>query len=108
MTDVLGAGRSIAIVAGDGNVRIIKGIASFNASFDAFCEDMTAGTEQMGSQQEGQFADDGVVVERAAGQVEDFAVAVFVADGADVFGGEVVFGGDVEGVGGEHGECDRG
>jgi hypothetical protein len=30
-----------------------------------------------------------------------------VADGADFFGGEVVFGGDVERVGREHGGCER-
>ena len=41
--------------------------------------------------------------ERIVGHGEDFTVAVFVANRADFFGGDVVFGGDVEGMGGEHG-----
>ena len=43
------------------------------------------------------------MISRPACHREDFTVAIFVADGADFFGGEVVFWGDVEGIVGEHG-----
>ena len=97
--------RAIAIVAGNDEVRVVEGIASVDAGFHAFGKNAAARPEEMGSEQERELADDRVVVERTAGHGEHLAVAVFVADGADFFGSEVVFDGDVERIVGEHGRA---
>jgi len=99
-------GLAIAFIAGDNHIGIVERIFCFRACFHIFSEGAATRPPQVIFERCSQIEHNHGVILRTAGHGKNFTIAVFVADGADFFGGEVVVRGDVERVGGEHGGCE--